>query len=143
MNNIIIKEVKRMTEIKKITKIALVYNAIVTFLFAILLIFLTELFITPLTGWTNPLSPRNFGGLCLLSAIFSVILIRKKEWEEIKLTYAFIFSFFIMTIPIELIVMGVLGPTLSAAAISQSILNQILMISIFTLGVVSYYKQEH
>jgi len=132
-----------MSEIKKITKIALVYNAIVTFLFAILLIFLTEIFITLLTGWTNPLSPRNFGGLCLLSAIFSVILLRKKEWEEIKLTYAFIFSFFIMTIPIELIVTIVYGPTLSAAAISQSILNQILMISIFILGVFSYYKQEH
>lgn len=132
-----------MTEIKKITKIALVYNAIVTFLFAILLIFLTELFINPLTGWTNPLSPRNFGGLCLLSAIFSVILLRKKEWEEIKLTYAFIFSFFTMTIPIELIVMGVLWPTLSVAAISQTILNQILMISIFSLGVLSYYKQQH
>ena len=132
-----------MTEIKKITKIALVYNAIVTFLFAILLIFLTELFLVPLTGWTNPLSPRNFGGLCLLSAIFSVILLRKKEWEEIKLTYAFIFSFFTMTIPIELIVMGVLWPTLSVAAISQTILNQILMISIFSLGVLSYYKQQH
>ncbi|MBY9002650.1 MAG: hypothetical protein KGD73_01640 [Candidatus Lokiarchaeota archaeon] len=132
-----------MTEIKKITKIALGYNAIVTFLFAILLIFLTELFLVPLTGWTNPLSPRNFGGLCLLSAIFSVILLRKKEWEEIKLTYAFIFSFFTMTIPIELIVMGVLWPTLSVAAISQTILNQILMISIFSLGVLSYYKQQH
>ena len=132
-----------MTEIKKITKIALVYNAIVTFLFAILLILLTEFFLTPLTGWTNPLSPRNFGGLCLLSAIFSVILLRKKEWEEIKLTYAFIFSFFTMTIPIELIVMGVLWSTLSVAAISQTILNQILMISIFSLGVLSYYKQQH
>ena len=50
MKNLIKKEVKKLTEIKKITKIALVYNAIVTFLFAILLIFLTELFITPLTG---------------------------------------------------------------------------------------------
>ena len=131
-----------MTEIKKITKIALVANAIVTFIFSILLIFLVELFITPLTGWTNPLSPRNFGGICLLSAIFSIILLRKKEWEEIKLTFAFIFSFFLLTIPIELIVTVVYAPTLSAAAISQSILNQILMCSLLTLGILSYIKQE-
>ncbi len=131
-----------MTEIKKITKIALVANGIVTFIFAILLIFLTDLFITPLTGWTNPLSPRNFGGLCLLSTIFSVILLRKKEWEDIKLTFALIFSFFIMTIPIELIVMIAISSTLTAAAIFQSILNQILMISLLVLGVYSYIKQE-
>jgi hypothetical protein len=131
-----------MTEIKKITKITLVAYAIVNFLFGILLLFLTDLFLNPLTGWTNPLSPRNIGGIFLLSAIFAVILLRKKEWEEIKLIYAFMFSFFIMTIPIELIVVVVYASTLNAATISQNIMDIIIMSILFILGVYSYIKQE-
>ncbi len=131
-----------MTEIKKITKISLIALSIVYFIFGILLVFLLDFFITPLTGWTNPLSPRNFGGILFLGSFFAVILLRKKEWEEIKLTYTFLFSFFIATIPIELIVTIVYSSTLSAAAIGQTILNEIIMCSLFALGVYSYIKQK-
>ncbi|MHA1191485.1 MAG: hypothetical protein ACTSP9_04220 [Promethearchaeota archaeon] len=131
-----------MTEIKKMTKITLVVYAIVNFLFGILLVFLNDLILAPLTGWTNPLSPRNIGGIFLLSAIFAVIILRKKEWEEIKLIYTFMFSFFIVTIPIELILLIVLGSTYSAAYFSQSIMDIIIMSILFILGVFSYIKQE-
>ena len=131
-----------MTEIKKITKISLILLSIVYILFGILLIFLLEAFLGALTGWTNPLSPRNFGGVLLIGAVFAIIFLRKKEWEEIKLTYALLFSFFIMTIPIELIVMIVYSSTVPAAAISQTIMNEIIMCSLFTLGIVSYLKQK-
>ena len=133
---------KRMTEIKKLTKISLIALSIVYFIFGILLVFLTEIFIGGLTGWTNPLSPRNFGGILLLGAILAIILLRKKEWEEIKIPFTFLFSFFIMTIPIELIVAIVYSSTLPPAAISQTILNEIIMCSLFTLGIVSYLKQR-
>ena len=135
--------IKKKTEIKKLTKISLVVIGIVTFMFGILLIFLLDIFLTPLTGWTNPMHPRSFGGICLLSAIFAVILLRKKEWEEIKLLYAFIVSMFIPSITIELYVLVVYGSTFSAAAISQVFLDQILMFVMLALGVISYYKQEH
>ena len=131
-----------MTEIKKITKISLIVYAIVDFIYAMLLLFLTDIFVNPLFGWTNPMSPRNMGGIFLLSAIFIVILLRKKEWEEIKLTYAFMYSFFIMTIPIELIVAVVYAPTLSTLAISQHVMDLILMSVLFILGVYSYIKQR-
>ena len=131
-----------MTEIKKLTKISLIALCIVYFIFGILLVFFTETFIGGLTGWTNPLSPRNFGGVLLLGAILAIILLRKKEWEEIKIPFSFLFSFFIMTIPIELIVMIVYSSTVPAAAISQTIMNEIIMCSLFTLGIVSYLKQK-
>ena len=131
-----------MTEIKKLTKISLIALSIIYFIFGILLVFLTETFIGGLTGWTNPLSPRNFGGILLLGAILAILLLRKKEWEEIKIPFAFLFSFFIMTIPIELIVMIVYSSTVPAAAISQTIMNEIIMCSLFTLGIVSYLKQR-
>ena len=131
-----------MTEILKITKISLVALSVVYFIFGILLVVLTEVFVGGLTGWTNPLSPRNFGGVLLLGAIFAIILLRKKEWEDIKITFAFLFSFFIATIPIELIVMIVYSSTVPAAAIAQTILNEIIMSSLFTLGLVSYIMQQ-
>ena len=131
-----------MTEIKKLTKISLIALSIVYFIFGILLLFLTEIFVGGLTGWTNPLSPRNFGGILILGAILAIFLLRKKEWEEIKIPFVFLFSFFIMTIPIELIVMIVYSSTVPAAAIAQTILNEIIMCSLFALGVVSYLKQR-
>jgi hypothetical protein len=131
-----------MTEIKKLTKISLIVLIVVYFLFGILLVFLLEAFVGTLTGWTNPLSPRNFGGILLLGAVLAIFLLRKKEWEEIKIPFAFLFSFFIATIPIELIVIIVYSSTLSAAAIGQSILNEVIMCSLFTLGIVSYVKQR-
>ena len=131
-----------MTEIKKLTKISLIALSIVYFIFGILLLFLTEIFVGGLTGWTNPLSPRNFGGILILGAILAIFLMRKKEWEDIKIPFVFLFSFFIMTIPIEFIVMIVYSSTLPAAAIAQTILNEIIMCSLFALGVVSYLKQR-
>ncbi len=131
-----------MTEIKKLTKISPIALSIVYFIFGILLVFLTEIFVGGLTGWTNPLSPRNFGGVLFLGAILAIVLLRKKEWEEIKIPFAFLFSFFIMTIPIELIVTIVYSSTLPAEAISQTILNEIIMCSLFSLGIGSYLKQR-
>ena len=131
-----------MTEIKKITKISLIALSIVYFMFGILLVFFLEAFVGALTGWTNPLSPRNFGGILLLGTVYAIIILRKKEWEEIKLTFTFLFSFFIMTIPIELIVVIVYGSTLNAATINQSILNLVIMSTLFALGIISYIKQE-
>ena len=132
-----------MTEIKKITKISLILLSIVYTLFGILLVFLLEVFVGALTGWTNPLSPRNFGGILLLGAVYAIILLRKKEWEEIKLAYSILFSYFIMTIPIELIITTAYSSTLSATAIGQSILNQVIMCSLFALGIYSYIKQKN
>ena len=77
-----------MTEIKKLTKISLIVLAIVTFIFGINLTFLYDMTMNP-EGFTNPYFPRFWGGLCFLTSIFAIILFRKKEWEEIKLTYMF------------------------------------------------------
>jgi len=87
--------IKKMTEIKKLTKISLVVDAIIWLIFGILLLFLTDMLTVDLTGWTNPLHPRAFGAICLISAVFAVIMLRKKEWEEIKMTFMyFVFQLF-------------------------------------------------
>ena len=131
-----------MTEIRKITKASLIALGIIYFLFGILNVFLLDFFITPLTGWDNPLSPRMFGGILFVGSVFAIILLTKKKWEKIKLTYALLFGFFIATIPIELIVTIMFASTLPPEAITQGIIDQVIMCSLFTLGIVSYVMQE-
>ena len=131
-----------MTEIRKITKVSLIALGIVWFLFGILEVFLLDYFINPMMGWNNPLSPRMFGGMLFVGSVFTIILLTKKTWEEIKLTYALLFAFFVATIPIELIVAILFGSTLPSEAITQTIIDQVIMCSLFTLGIVSYVMQE-
>ena len=131
-----------MTEIKKITKIALLVIGIPNFIYGILSVFLTDMLVTIPTGWTNPLHPRIIGGLFFLTAVFSAIMIRKKEWEEIKLTFAFYACMLLSTIIINIAVVAIISPTLSASVITQNIFETILMGSMFALSVISYIKQE-
>ena len=60
-----------MTEIKKFTKIVLIVDVIMWFLFGTLLTFLYDMALNP-EGWTNPYLPRMFGGVNFLSAIFAI-----------------------------------------------------------------------
>jgi hypothetical protein len=106
-----------------------------------MLVFLWDLILNT-EGWTNPLHPRAFGGLCFLGSIFAIVMLRKKEWQEIKLTYMFLFSWFIPVILVELVLAVILGPTLLPQTISQMILDQILMWTMLLLGIVSYIKQR-
>ncbi|TKJ22966.1 MAG: hypothetical protein CEE43_04425 [Promethearchaeota archaeon Loki_b32] len=69
-------------------------------------------------------------------------MLRKKEWEEIKLTYMFLYSWFIPVILVELVVAVIYGPTLLPQTISQLIIDQILMWTMLSLGIVSYIKQR-
>lgn len=130
-----------MTEIEKITKISLIAYGIVTFLYGILYVFLTEM-LTDISGWTDPFHPRVFGGICFLSSIFAVIVLRKKEWEEIKLMYSYLFGLFIPTIIINITIFAVYAPTLNTGTISIFIMGLIFMCVLFALGVFSYMKQR-
>ncbi|UCC20370.1 MAG: hypothetical protein JSV62_03520 [Promethearchaeota archaeon] len=130
-----------MTEIKKLTKISLIVVAIIPFIFGVILVFLFDLTLN-YEGWTNPLHPRAFGGMCFLGSIFAIVMLRKKEWEEIKLTFMFLYSWFIPVILVELVLVIILGPTLLPQTISQMIIDQILMWIMLLLGIVSYIKQR-
>ncbi|MFX1454622.1 MAG: hypothetical protein ACFFDB_04545 [Promethearchaeota archaeon] len=130
-----------MTEIKKLTRISLIIVAIVGFLFGTILIFLYDMTMNP-EGWTNPYYPRFYGGLAYLVTIFSIILLRKKEWEEIKLTFAFLYGFFVPTLIIEIAVTVIFGPTFQASTVlTFSTTTTPLMAVLLVLGIVTYIKQ--
>ena len=130
-----------MTEIKKFTKIAIIPIVIIPIIFGIVTLFFFDAIFGPMTGWTNPLHPKFVGGLFILGSIFAVIIILKKEWEEIRLVYLYLYLQFIPAIFSQLYVWISLGSTLSSTLITEFLFEQILMWIMFLLGVFAYIKQ--
>jgi hypothetical protein len=130
-----------MTEVKKLTKIVLLVDAIFWFLFGIMLTFLYDLTMNP-EGWTNPYLPRMFGGVNLISAIFAIIMLRKNEWKEIKLTFAYFIGILTSTIIIEVAVYVTFYSTFGAPWRSQGLFPIIVEAVLLILGIVAYFKQR-
>jgi hypothetical protein len=130
-----------MTEIKKLTKIVLVVYAIIWFIFGTLLTFLYDMALNP-EGWTNPYFPRMFGGINYVLSLFAILLLRKKEWEEIKLTFAIFIGILTSTLIIEVAVLATFGSTFGALIIQTGLSTIILESVLLTLGIVSYIKQR-
>jgi len=130
-----------MTEIKKLTKIVLVVDTIFWFLFGILLTFLYDITLNP-EGWTNPYLARMFGGVNLISAIFAILMLRKNEWEEIKLTFEYLLGIIISTLIIEVAVFATFYSTFGALWRSQGLFPITVETVLLILGIVSYIKQR-
>jgi len=130
-----------MTEIKKLTKIVLVVDTIFWFLFGILLTFLYDIALNP-EGWTNPYLARMFGGVNLISAIFAILMLRKNEWEEIKLTFEYLLGIIISTLIIEVAVFTTFYSTFGALWRSQGLFPITVETVLLILGIVSYIKQR-
>ena len=131
-----------MTEIKKLTKIALIVDAIIFFIFGVNLTFLYDMTMNP-EGFTNPYFPRFWGGLCFLSSLFAIVMLRKKEWEEIKLTFTYLLGLFIPTLIIEVAVLATLGSTFGAQTILLGSGTITIESVLLLLGIVSYIKQRN
>ena len=129
-----------MTEIKKLTKIALIVDAVIFLIFGTMMVFLYDMTLNT-EGWTNPFHVRAFGGILYVAALFAVIMLRKKEWEEIKLAYIFLCSLCFPVIIIEAAILAVLGSTFMAATVSQMIFDLIIICGKVALGIVAYMKQ--
>jgi hypothetical protein len=134
------KVIKKLVVIKKLTKIALIVDAVIFLIFGTMLIFFYDATLN-YEGWTNPLHVRGFGGICYVGAIFAIIMLRKKEWEEIKFAYLFLFSLCLPIIIIEATVLVVFGSTFMSVTISQMIFDLIMISAKVTLGFVAYFKQ--
>ena len=135
-----------MTEIQKITKYSLLAYGIVCLMFGVLVIFLYDFYFIEIlkTGWTNPYHPRMFGGVLLVAAIFAFLIFFKKDWdwEKIKLTYEVMYSLIIINIIMEGSLLALYGSTLSNLAVSQNILDLIIMSILLAVGAYSYIKQK-
>ncbi|MFX0037237.1 MAG: hypothetical protein ACFE9I_16560 [Candidatus Hermodarchaeota archaeon] len=130
-----------MTEIKKFTKIALIVDTIMWVLFGVMLTFLYDQTMNP-EGWTNPYLPRMFGGVNLVSAIFAILMLRKKEWEEIKLIFEYFIVLLILTPIIEIAVYATFYSTFGTAWRLQGLFPITVEIALLILAIVAYIKQR-
>ena len=129
-----------MTEIKKLTKIALIVDAVIFLIFGTMLVFLYDMTLNT-EGWTNPFHVRAFGGILYVAALYAVIMLLKTDWEEIKLAYLFLFSLCVPVIIVEAALLAVLGSTFMAATVSQMIFDLIIICAKLALGIVAYMRQ--
>ncbi|MFW9830038.1 MAG: hypothetical protein ACFFEY_20895 [Candidatus Thorarchaeota archaeon] len=99
-----------MTEIKKITKIALIYYTIAGFLFAFMFIVLTD-FTMNFMQWPYN-DPINFwfqGGTMLVMAITTLLALFIKEWERIKLFFFLIIIWDLMVLIMDIVAVAILN----------------------------------
>ena len=96
-----------------------------------------------LEGWTNPYYPRFFGGVIYVTAIFSFLMFRKKEWEEIKMLFEYIIGITISTLFIEIVVDIMFYSTFQPASVLTSLTSTVpLMTVLLILGIIAYIKQR-
>ena len=129
-----------MTEIKKLTKIALIVDAVIFLIFGTMQVFLYDMTLN-YEGWTDPFHVRAFGGILYVAAFYAVIMLLKKDWDEIKLAYLFLFSLCVPVIIVEAALLAVLGSTFMAATVSQMIFDLIIICAKLALGIVAYLRQ--
>jgi hypothetical protein len=147
-NDIPIKllEVKSLTEIKKITKIAILVYGIVSLIFAIILIFFLDAFLTYLNmpTWQNVAHPRMFGGALLVVVIFATLVLSHKdwEWEKIKFGYELMYLWVVINWIMEAVLLGIYFSSLSINAIGETIGDLVIMGVLGILGFYAYFKQR-
>jgi len=99
-----------MTEIKKITKIALIWYTFAGFLFSFMFIVLTD-FTMNFMQWPYN-DPINFwfqGGTMLVMAITTLLALFIKEWERIKLFFFLIIIWDIMVLIMDIVALAILN----------------------------------
>jgi hypothetical protein len=99
-----------MTEIKKITKVALLWYTIAGFLFSFMFIALTH-FTMNFIQWPYN-DPINFwfqGGTMLVMAIAALVALFIKEWERIQLFLFLAIIWCIMVIIMDIVALAVLN----------------------------------
>lgn len=116
-----------MTEIKKITKIVLIWYMICGFLFVIMYLGLTEMQLSmwiyddPVTFWSM--------GITMLVLTIATIIAFFREWEEIDLYWIIMTLWMIGYIIMNILIITVLPVTQTA------LLNNVMNISILSLNV--------
>ena len=131
-----------MTEIKKVTKVVMIYYGVAGLLFAFLYLALTDFFAFQLMQWPtgDPVPFWSLGMTMLVLAIASFLAVFKREWELIKLYFEIMLMWIIGAILMDIAILVVM--TLPEAALMQMIFNIILLSFNLVIGLFSYIKQR-
>ena len=131
-----------MVKIAKHLKIVLLINAIIGLIFAFLYLAFSYLYL-PFIQWPfyDPYYSWSFGGTLLVLSLFSLLAIKKTEWEQIKIIVELIIVWQLMILILNIISL-ILIPAPITSLISTWINNFILIILIIA-NLYFYIKQEN
>ncbi|MFX1358159.1 MAG: hypothetical protein ACFFA8_12875 [Promethearchaeota archaeon] len=133
-----------MSEILKLTKYSLLLYTIGGLVFAILYLFITDIYLYDLTAWpfVDPYYPRAFGGTLLVLAISAFLGYFKKEWEHIKLLYELALLWLIMVLIMNILELALLSSVLPVLALTSTIINTVIVVVFLVIGLYCYIKQR-
>jgi hypothetical protein len=128
-----------MTEIKKLTKIVILYYGIAGVLFAFIYLVFTNF---QLSTWPydDPVSFWSLGNSLLVLGIASFFAYFKSEWEQIKLYFEIMLMWDFGSILMDIAIVVVI--TLPEVWVFQMILNFVLLIFNLVIGLYCYFKQR-
>ena len=131
-----------MVKIAKHLKIVLLINAIIGLIFAFLYLAFSYLYL-PFIQWPfyDPYYSWSFGGTLLVLSLFSLLAIKKTEWEQIKIIVELIIVWQLMILILNIISL-ILIPAPITSLISTWINNFIFIILIIA-NLYFYIKQEN
>ena len=130
-----------MTEIKKITKIALLWYGVAGILFSLIYLVLTDLYVAMIQWpYNDPVMFWSLGGTLLVIGIASLMAFFKKEWEEVKLFFLFSMMWLLYVIIMNSISIALLG--LPEMALMSMVSNIVLLTFNLVLGIICWMKQR-
>ena len=133
-----------MTEVRMLTKIALLAYGIVCLLFGFMYVLFADTLIAALApaGWElNVLHPRVLGGFLVVIGFFDILMIINKnwDWENIKVAHMALFAFIVPMILGQILVLALLPTT--PAFVNEMFFEIPLESVLLILGIISYLKQ--
>ncbi|MFX1489041.1 MAG: hypothetical protein ACFFBI_07830 [Promethearchaeota archaeon] len=133
-----------MTEIKKITKIALIWYTIAGFLFAFMFIVFTG-FTMNFMQWpyNDPIDFWFQGGTMLVMSITTLLALFIKEWERIKLFFFVSILWLIMVLILDIVAVAVLPEFIFPEPPFFTMLTFIIILTFnLVIGLVSWMAQR-
>ncbi len=129
-----------MTEISKRMKLLLIINTIIAFIYGFFYLVIPEI-LADLNDAPNydPHFWRLWGGLLIVLGIFGVLMIKRAEWESIKILWEFVIIWLIMTNIINLATLFII--TRSAVNFGSELFDIILIFALIVVGIY-FYLQE-
>ena len=131
-----------MTEIKKITKIALIWYGVAGLLFAFMYLVISDFYFYTIVQWpyNDPVSFWITGGIMLVLGITSIMAIFKKEWEEIRLFFLFSMMWLAYMIIMNIVAVAILS--FPETPLMTMVTNIILLTFNLVLGIICWMKQR-
>lgn len=131
-----------MTDIKKITKITLLWYGVAGLLFAFMYLVISDFYFYTIVQWpyNDPVGFWISGGVLLVLGITALMAIFKKEWEEIKLFFLFSMMWLAYMIIIDIIAVAILN--FPETPLMTMITNIILLTFNLVLGTICWIKQR-